>query len=93
MAAQAAGASLSSAGAPLAGMPLAGAPSFVSMGGIPGMTPRLTTALSADQATLNHVFAAAGPGAVNQMLAAQAAMQQSNGLAAAAAEAAAAVEG
>ncbi|GIL62034.1 hypothetical protein Vafri_16356 [Volvox africanus] len=90
MAAQATGAGLPGPGAPLAGIPLAGGPSFVGMGGLQGMAPRLTTALSADQATLNHVLAAAGPGAVNQMLAAQAAMQQSTGLAAVAAEAAAA---
>ncbi|GLC38229.1 hypothetical protein PLESTB_001085100 [Pleodorina starrii] len=90
MAAQAAGAGMPGAGAPLAGLPLAGGPGFVGMGGLPGMGPRLATSLSADQATLNHVLAAAGPGAMNQMLAAQAAMHQSSGLAAAAAEAAAA---
>ncbi|EFJ52378.1 hypothetical protein VOLCADRAFT_86752, partial [Volvox carteri f. nagariensis] len=90
MAAQAAGPGLPGPGAPLAGLPLAGGPGFVGMGGLPGMAPRLTSALSADQATLNHVLAAAGPGAVNQMLVAQAAMQQSTGLAAVAAEAAAA---
>lgn len=90
MAGQTTGGGLAGTGAPLGGLPLAGGQGFIGMGGIPGMAPRLTTALSADHATLNHVLAAAGPGAVNQMLAAQAAMQQSTGLAAVAAEAAAA---
>lgn len=91
MAAQAPGAGLPGAGAQLTGIPMGGAPAFVAMAGLPNMAPRLANALSADQATLNHVLAAAGPGAVNQMLAAQAAMQQSSGLAQVAAEAAAAV--
>ncbi|KXZ41805.1 hypothetical protein GPECTOR_277g727 [Gonium pectorale] len=88
MAAQAPGAGMPGAAGPLGGMPLGAAPGFMGMGGLQSMNPRLAPALSADQATLNHVLAAAGPGAVNQMLAAQAAMQQSSGLAEAAAAAA-----
>ncbi|GFR47080.1 hypothetical protein Agub_g8767 [Astrephomene gubernaculifera] len=93
IAAQAPGAGLAGSTAPLAGIPMANGPGFVGMGGLPGMAPRLSQSLSADHAAFNHVLAAAGPGAVNQMLAAQAAMQQNGFAAAAAAEAAAAAVG
>eukprot|EP00198_Chlamydomonas_reinhardtii_P012229 XP_001701566.1 hypothetical zinc finger protein [Chlamydomonas reinhardtii] len=72
------GNAMSSDGVPMAAQAPGGhmsAGGFMGMGGMSGMGPRpLHTALSADQATLSH------------MLAAQAAAQQSNGLAAEAAD-------
>ncbi|KAG2488053.1 hypothetical protein HYH03_013358 [Edaphochlamys debaryana] len=88
MAGQAPGSEMAPGSGPLPGMPMGG-PGF--MHGMPGMpSQRLATAMSADQATFNHVLAAAGRGAMSQMLAAQAAMQP-NGFAAVAEAAAAAV--
>ncbi|PNH02761.1 Zinc finger CCCH domain-containing protein 28 [Tetrabaena socialis] len=86
MPAQASGPGMHAGGPPMGGMPLGhGSGGYpVNMGGMHGGMPqRLSPALSADQATFNHVMAAAGQGAVNQMFAMQQHQHQANSMAAA----------